>query len=155
MSVYPYRLSPPPPKCSTLLGPPLSLTHSMSYFYPRQMLMPVTQPSFHHHPCHRHLHTPSFSHTHTHTHLHLDSEAGESDGTTQDILTCGSCQKTFALSDIVRFIQHKVFQCNKENYGQCFTQGKQRAGRPPGRTHVQPVCPSKTPSGFFPLFCFG
>uniref|UniRef100_A0A182UDF3 BCL-11A-like CCHC zinc finger domain-containing protein n=1 Tax=Anopheles melas TaxID=34690 RepID=A0A182UDF3_9DIPT len=50
------------------------------------------------------------------------SEAGESDGTTQDILTCGSCQKTFALSDIVRFIQHKVFQCNKENYGQCFTQ---------------------------------
>uniref|UniRef100_A0A182PI45 BCL-11A-like CCHC zinc finger domain-containing protein n=1 Tax=Anopheles epiroticus TaxID=199890 RepID=A0A182PI45_9DIPT len=49
------------------------------------------------------------------------SEAGESDGT-QDILTCGSCQKTFALSDIVRFIQHKVFQCNKENYGQCFTQ---------------------------------
>uniref|UniRef100_A0A182IME8 BCL-11A-like CCHC zinc finger domain-containing protein n=1 Tax=Anopheles atroparvus TaxID=41427 RepID=A0A182IME8_ANOAO len=50
------------------------------------------------------------------------SETGETDGT-QDILTCGSCQKTFALSDIVRFIQHKVFQCNKENYGQCFTQG--------------------------------
>ncbi|XP_058115854.1 B-cell lymphoma/leukemia 11A [Anopheles ziemanni] len=50
------------------------------------------------------------------------SETGESDGT-QDILTCGSCQKTFALSDIVRFIQHKVLQCNKENYGQCFTQG--------------------------------
>uniref|UniRef100_A0A182QPE2 C2H2-type domain-containing protein n=1 Tax=Anopheles farauti TaxID=69004 RepID=A0A182QPE2_9DIPT len=49
------------------------------------------------------------------------SETGESDGT-QDILTCGSCQKTFALSDIVRFIQHKVLQCSKENYGQCFTQ---------------------------------
>uniref|UniRef100_A0A182Y6K0 BCL-11A-like CCHC zinc finger domain-containing protein n=1 Tax=Anopheles stephensi TaxID=30069 RepID=A0A182Y6K0_ANOST len=50
-----------------------------------------------------------------------DSETGDSDGT-QDILTCGSCQKTFALSDIVRFIQHKVLQCNKENYGQCYTQ---------------------------------
>jgi hypothetical protein len=24
----------------------------------------------------------------------------------------------------VKFIQHKVLQCNKENYGQCFTQGK-------------------------------
>ncbi|XP_037917067.1 B-cell lymphoma/leukemia 11A isoform X2 [Hermetia illucens] len=42
---------------------------------------------------------------------------------TQDILTCGSCQKAFALSDIVRFIQHKVLQCNKENYGQCYSQG--------------------------------
>lgn len=33
----------------------------------------------------------------------------------QDILTCGSCQKPFALSDIVRFIQHKIVSCNKEN----------------------------------------
>ncbi|KAL1390377.1 hypothetical protein pipiens_012389 [Culex pipiens pipiens] len=49
------------------------------------------------------------------------SDTGESEGT-QDILTCGSCQKTFALSDIVRFIQHKVLQCNKENYGQCYSQ---------------------------------
>jgi hypothetical protein len=30
------------------------------------------------------------------------------------------CQKPFALSDIVRFIQHKVASCNKENFGQCF-----------------------------------
>lgn len=36
----------------------------------------------------------------------------------QDILTCGVCQKPFALSDIVRFIQHKVVTCNKENYAQ-------------------------------------
>ncbi|XP_042900421.1 B-cell lymphoma/leukemia 11A isoform X2 [Parasteatoda tepidariorum] len=33
----------------------------------------------------------------------------------QDILTCGVCQKDFPLSDIVRFIQHKVQLCNKEN----------------------------------------
>ncbi|KAL3174436.1 hypothetical protein MRX96_041016 [Rhipicephalus microplus] len=33
----------------------------------------------------------------------------------QDFLTCGVCQKEFALSDIVRFIQHKVHSCNKEN----------------------------------------
>lgn len=39
----------------------------------------------------------------------------------QDILTCGTCQKPFALSDIVRFIQHKVTSCNKENFGHCFT----------------------------------
>lgn len=32
--------------------------------------------------------------------------------------------KTFALAEIVKFIQHKVLQCNKENYGQCFSQGK-------------------------------
>uniref|UniRef100_A0A0K8U2T6 BCL-11A-like CCHC zinc finger domain-containing protein n=1 Tax=Bactrocera latifrons TaxID=174628 RepID=A0A0K8U2T6_BACLA len=51
-----------------------------------------------------------------------DSDAMETDPSAQDMLTCGSCQKTFALSDIVKFIQHKVLQCNKENYGQCSTQ---------------------------------
>lgn len=56
--------------------------------------------------------------------LTADSDTTEPE-VTQDILTCGSCSKTFALSDIVKFIQHKVLQCNKENYGQCFsTQGK-------------------------------
>ncbi|XP_017468634.1 PREDICTED: B-cell lymphoma/leukemia 11A [Rhagoletis zephyria] len=50
------------------------------------------------------------------------SDAMETDTSAQDMLTCGSCQKTFALSDIVKFIQHKVLQCNKENYGQCSTQ---------------------------------
>lgn len=34
-----------------------------------------------------------------------------------DVLTCGACQKAFALCDIVKFIQHKVLACNKENYG--------------------------------------
>lgn len=33
----------------------------------------------------------------------------------QDTLTCGVCQKDFPLADIVRFIQHKVQSCNKEN----------------------------------------
>lgn len=41
-----------------------------------------------------------------------DSEAN----TQQDVLTCGACQKGFALGDIVKFIQHKVLVCNKENY---------------------------------------
>ncbi|XP_050537622.1 B-cell lymphoma/leukemia 11A [Daktulosphaira vitifoliae] len=36
-------------------------------------------------------------------------------GTEQDLLTCGQCQKTFLLSDICRFVQHKVAGCgNKE-----------------------------------------
>lgn len=56
--------------------------------------------------------------------LTADSESTAEPGAIQDILTCGSCQKTFALGDIVKFIQHKVLQCNKENYGQCFTQGE-------------------------------
>ena len=33
-----------------------------------------------------------------------------------DTLTCGVCQKDFALADIVKFIQHKVLTCNKENH---------------------------------------
>ncbi|KAL0266889.1 UNVERIFIED_CONTAM: hypothetical protein PYX00_009317 [Menopon gallinae] len=36
--------------------------------------------------------------------------------TQQDLLTCGSCQKPFPLADIVKFIQHKIIICNKENY---------------------------------------
>jgi B-cell lymphoma/leukemia 11A len=56
--------------------------------------------------------------------LTADSDTGEGESTAHDILTCGTCQKTFALAEIVKFIQHKVLQCNKENYGQCFTQGK-------------------------------
>ncbi|CAH1173974.1 unnamed protein product [Phaedon cochleariae] len=44
----------------------------------------------------------------------------------QDILTCGVCQKPFALSDIVRFIQHKVSSCNKENFGQCYPKDRER-----------------------------
>lgn len=33
-----------------------------------------------------------------------------------DSLTCGVCRKEFPLAEIVRFIQHKVHSCNKENY---------------------------------------
>ncbi|VVD05026.1 unnamed protein product [Leptidea sinapis] len=32
-------------------------------------------------------------------------------GTPADTLTCGACRRAFALSDIVRFIQHKVSSC--------------------------------------------
>lgn len=55
-----------------------------------------------------------------------DADGAVPDGH-QDILTCGVCQKPFALSDIVRFIQHKVASCNKENFasGHCF-QGADR-----------------------------
>ena len=38
-----------------------------------------------------------------------------------DTLTCGVCRKEFALADIVKFIQHKVLTCNKENY-RCSTE---------------------------------
>lgn len=49
-----------------------------------------------------------------------DAEGAEMTDGHQDILTCGVCQKPFALSDIVRFIQHKVQTCNKENFAQCY-----------------------------------
>ena len=32
-----------------------------------------------------------------------------------DLLTCVDCHKEFPLSDIVKFIEHKVSRCNKEN----------------------------------------
>ncbi|KAG5872806.1 hypothetical protein JTB14_038181 [Gonioctena quinquepunctata] len=49
-----------------------------------------------------------------------DADGAEGDQH-QDILTCGVCEKSFVLSDIVRFIQHKVSSCNKENFGQCYS----------------------------------
>ncbi|XP_058983180.1 B-cell lymphoma/leukemia 11B-like [Musca domestica] len=73
-----------------------------------------------------------------------DSDSTEGDAPAQDILTCGACQKAFALSDIVKFIQHKVLQCNKENYGHCSNQGpsNDRAdtedGRPLGVANRRP-----------------
>ncbi|KAL9879391.1 BCL11 transcription factor chronophage isoform 2-T11 [Glossina fuscipes fuscipes] len=73
-----------------------------------------------------------------------DSDSTDADVTAQDILTCGMCQKAFALADIVKFIQHKVLQCNKENYGQCSNQAptNDRAdgedGRPLGLANRRP-----------------
>ncbi|XP_067011883.2 B-cell lymphoma/leukemia 11A isoform X2 [Anabrus simplex] len=45
----------------------------------------------------------------------------DSEPVPQDLLTCGVCQKPFALADIVKFIQHKVLACNKENYSLGFS----------------------------------
>lgn len=55
--------------------------------------------------------------------MFIDSDSAETDAAAQDMLTCGTCQKVFALADIVKFVQHKVLHCNKENYGQCSNQG--------------------------------
>ena len=41
-----------------------------------------------------------------------------------DTLTCGVCKKEFPLADIVKFIQHKVLTCNKENYSKGNTDSK-------------------------------
>ncbi|KAI5699724.1 hypothetical protein M8J75_007604 [Diaphorina citri] len=48
--------------------------------------------------------------------MSVKTDAEISSGHQQDVLTCGFCQKNFLLSDIVKFIQHKVLACNKENY---------------------------------------
>ena len=32
-----------------------------------------------------------------------------------DFLTCGGCRRKYDLSDLTKFVQHKVLDCNKEN----------------------------------------
>ena len=44
-------------------------------------------------------------------------ECGSRDGEIQDLLTCGDCLEEFPLSDIVRFIRHKV----SHGAGRCVT----------------------------------
>ncbi|CAH4034576.1 unnamed protein product [Pieris brassicae] len=45
-------------------------------------------------------------------------------GVPADTLTCGACRRAFALSDIVRFIQHKVSSCDKDlTTYHCFSAG--------------------------------
>ena len=39
------------------------------------------------------------------------SAEGQSPG---DFLTCGGCKKKFVLSDLTKFVQHKVLECTKE-----------------------------------------
>jgi len=46
----------------------------------------------------------------------LSSISADPNSASVDTLTCGACQKDFALADIVRFIHHKVLTCNKENH---------------------------------------
>ena len=41
----------------------------------------------------------------------LISAEGQSPG---DFLTCGGCKKKFVLSDLTKFVQHKVLECTKE-----------------------------------------
>ena len=53
-----------------------------------------------------------------------------------DSLTCGVCRKEFPLGEIVRFIQHKVLSCNKENYRvMCARSGRGGGGGPDGDGH--------------------
>ena len=55
-----------------------------------------------------------------------------------DSLTCGVCRKEFPLGEIVRFIQHKVLSCNKENYRvMCARSG--RTGPPDGDNDNHPA----------------
>ncbi|CAH1100567.1 unnamed protein product [Psylliodes chrysocephalus] len=68
----------------------------------------------------------------------------------QDILTCGVCQKPFALSDIVRFIQHKITSCNKENFGQCYTNNEKERDTDDGNLPLSSIN-SRRPSISAPI----
>lgn len=66
--------------------------------------------------------------------LLFPSRRAEPEEMAPDSLTCGVCRKEFPLGEIVRFIQHKVLSCNKENYRvMCARSG--RGGGPDGDGH--------------------
>lgn len=77
--------------------------------------------------------------------------------THQDILTCGSCQKPFPLGDIVKFIQHKILICNKENYSLSYVTTGEACddnsddGGPSGPGHPLGVVNSRRPSISAPI----
>lgn len=54
-----------------------------------------------------------------------DTDATQSSGGTDqvDLLTCGQCQRVFLLSDICRFVQHKVAGCSKDPAQNCNSGG--------------------------------
>ena len=64
--------------------------------------------------------------------------AGDGAGECADVLTCGVCQKDFLLADILRFIQHKVHNCQAPSApcGQDAASGEQDtpASAPPSAT---------------------
>lgn len=63
---------------------------------------------------------------------------GDGAGECADVLTCGVCQKDFLLADILRFIQHKVHNCQAPSApcGQDASSGEQDApaSAPPSAT---------------------
>lgn len=50
-----------------------------------------------------------------------------------DLLTCGQCQRVFLLSDICRFVQHKVTGCSKDPLltNNCNNSGDDNGPQPP------------------------
>lgn len=62
-----------------------------------------------------------------------------------DSLTCGVCRKEFPLAEIVRFIQHKVHACNKENY--------RLAGQSGGRPGRDDAVSAEAANGPAPSVC--
>jgi hypothetical protein len=64
--------------------------------------------------------------------LLLLSRQAEPEEMAPDSLTCGVCRKEFPLGEIVRFIQHKVLSCNKENYRVMCARSGRGGGGPDG-----------------------
>ena len=47
--------------------------------------------------------------------LHIAVSDETKSKTGGDFLTCGGCRRKYDLSDLTKFVQHKVLDCNKEN----------------------------------------
>lgn len=62
-----------------------------------------------------------------------DTDPTQSTGGTDqvDLLTCGQCQKVFLLSDICRFVQHKVTGCGKDSLLANCNNSEDNSGQPP------------------------
>lgn len=63
------------------------------------------------------------------------SRRAEPEEMAPDSLTCGVCRKEFPLGEIVRFIQHKVLSCNKENYRVMCARSGRGGGGSDGDSH--------------------
>jgi len=64
--------------------------------------------------------------------------ASSYDTGTEDLLTCGECQKEFLLGDINQFIVHKANRCNKENVEPCGGRGGGGPGPPAQNPRLSP-----------------
>ena len=74
----------------------------------------------------------------------LISAEGQSPG---DFLTCGGCKKKFVLSDLTKFVQHKVLECTKEKKINCDSEDENEEEKEQNVRHKSLGSPSVSGSG--------
>lgn len=72
------------------------------------------------------------------------SADGQSPG---DFLTCGGCKQKFVLSDLTKFVQHKVLECTKEKKANCDSEEENEEEKEQNVRHKSLGSPSVSGSG--------